>query len=55
MNKENLDNLTKGPKPSLHRAEADWDVLRGLVQRGNESLKDARNKKNSLATRFAAA
>lgn len=55
MNKENLDNLTKGSKPSLHHADADWDVLRALIQRGTESLKDARNGKNSLATRFAAA
>jgi hypothetical protein len=55
VNKEHLDNLTKGVKPSLHHVEADWDILRGLIQRGSESLKDARNRKNSLATRFAAA
>jgi len=55
VNKENLDNLTKGSKPSLHHAEADWDVLLGLIQRGSESLGDARNRENSLPTRFAAA
>lgn len=55
MNRENLDNLTKGPKPLLHRAAADWEVLRALVLRGAESLQDARNRTNSLATRFAAA
>lgn len=55
VNKQHLDNLTRGSKPSLHRIETDWDVLRGLIQRGAESLEDARNERNSLATPFAAA
>jgi hypothetical protein len=55
VNKANLDNLTKGAKPSLHPADPDWDTLVALVERAGESLDDARNDTNSLATRFAAA
>ncbi|HEY5569789.1 MAG TPA: hypothetical protein VIM81_21400 [Gammaproteobacteria bacterium] len=55
MNRENLENLTKGSRPSLHAATPDWNVLRGLVRRAAESLDDARNRQNSLATRFTAA
>lgn len=55
MNKANLENLTKGTKPALHAAAPDWDTLAALVQRAEESLDDARNRSNSLATRFAAA
>jgi uncharacterized protein (UPF0332 family) len=55
VNKTNLDNLSKGQRPSLHVAEPDWDTLEALVQRAAETLDDARNEKNSLATRFAAA
>jgi len=55
MNRANLENLTRGTKPSLHAAAPDWDTLKGLVQRAAESLNDSRNTENSLATRFAAA
>lgn len=55
MKRENLENLTKGPRPSLHAAAPDWEVLRGLLERASASLDDARKQQNSLATRFTAA
>jgi hypothetical protein len=55
MNKTQLDNQTKGTRPALHAEEADLDTLKGLVERASDSLKDARNKTNSVATRFNAA
>jgi hypothetical protein len=30
MSKEQLDNLTKGTRPSLHAATPNWDTLKGL-------------------------
>ena len=55
MRKEQLDNLTKGTRPSLHAAQPDWDTLKGLVERATGSLADARRTANSMATRFNAA
>src|SRR5579864_3186229 len=55
MRKEQLDNLTKGTKPSLHPAAPDWETLKGLVDRAADSLADAKKKANSAPTRFAAA
>ena len=55
MRKQALDNLTRGPKPSLHPAQPDWDTLKGLVERAAASLADARRTANSAATRFNAA
>jgi hypothetical protein len=55
MRKEQLDNLTKGPRPSLHLAKPDWDTLKALVERAAASLPDARRTANSAATRFNAA
>jgi uncharacterized protein (UPF0332 family) len=55
VNKTNLDNLTKGPRPALHAAAPDWNTLKGLVERAAESLGDARKKSNGLSTRFASA
>lgn len=53
MRKEQLENLTKGPRPSLHPATPDWDTLKGLVDRATASLADARRSANSAATRGA--
>jgi len=47
MRKQALDNLTRGPKPSLHPAQPDWDTLKGLVERAS-SLK--RNRSPGGAT-----
>ena len=55
MNRTNLENLSKGSRPSLHAATPNWDTLKGLVQRAAESLDDSRKTENSLATRFGAA
>jgi uncharacterized protein (UPF0332 family) len=55
VKKDNLDNLTKGPKPSLHASPPNWDTLKGLVERAAESLADAKKKANGMPTRFAAA
>ncbi|MGH7878512.1 MAG: hypothetical protein ACREQD_03360, partial [Candidatus Binataceae bacterium] len=55
MRKEQLENLTKGSRPSLHPADPDWDTLKGLVERAIASLADARRMANSAATRFNAA
>jgi uncharacterized protein (UPF0332 family) len=55
MRKEQLDNQTKGPRPSLHLATPDWEILKGLVERATASLADARRAANSAATRFNAA
>ena len=55
MRREQLDNLTKGTRPSLHPAQPDWDTLKGLVERATGSLADARRAANSISTRFNAA
>src|ERR1700680_5340382 len=55
MNKAQLDNQTKGARPTLHAEKPHWETLKGLVERAADSLKDARNKANSGATRFNAA
>jgi uncharacterized protein (UPF0332 family) len=55
MNKTQLDNQTKGARPTLHAEKPDLETLKGLVERAADSLKDARNKANSGATRFNAA
>ena len=51
----NLDNLAKGPKPALHGAEPNWEILKGLTDRATGAIADARRRSNSLATRFASA
>ena len=48
MRKEQLDNQTKGPRPSLHLATPDWEILKGLVERATASLADAIIKINSM-------
>jgi hypothetical protein len=55
MRKEQLDNLTEGPGPSLHPATPDWGTLKALVERAAATLADARRTANSAATRFNAA
>ena len=55
MRKEALENLTEGPRPSLHVSDPNWDMLRGLVERASATLADAKRKSNSVATRFNAA
>jgi uncharacterized protein (UPF0332 family) len=55
MNKTQLDNQTKGARPALHAEKPDLETLKGLVERAADSLRDARNKANSGATRFNAA
>jgi hypothetical protein len=55
MKKEQLDNLTKGSRPSLHPHPPDWRTLKALVIRATASLADARNATNSVSTRFTAA
>jgi hypothetical protein len=47
MRKEQLDNLTKGSRPTLHALAPNWDTLRGLVERATDSLSDAKQKANS--------
>jgi uncharacterized protein (UPF0332 family) len=39
----------------LHRAEPNWGILRGLVDRAQESIADASRSEVGLATRFASA
>jgi hypothetical protein len=55
VRRANLDNLARGPRPTLHAVEPDWDTLRGLTGRAIGAIADARRKSNALATRFAAA
>lgn len=55
MRKEQLDNLTKGSRPSLHPCTPNWQTLKGLVARAKDSIADASKKTNSTPTRFAAA
>ena len=55
MNKTQLENQTKGVRPTLHAQQPDLETLKGLVERAADSLKDARSKANSVATRFNAA
>ena len=55
MRKQQLDNLTKGTRPSLHPVTPNWETLKGLVERATESLADAKKEVNSSPTRFAAA
>ena len=55
VRRSNLDNLAKGARPSLHAAEPDWAILKGLTGRAISAIADARRKSNALATRFAAA
>jgi uncharacterized protein (UPF0332 family) len=55
MNKSQLENQTKGQRPALHAQPPDRDTLKGLVERATDSLKDAKNNTNSVATRFNAA
>lgn len=55
MRKAQLDNLTRGTRPTLHASTPNWDTLKGLVERAGDSLSDARQKANSSPTRFAAA
>jgi len=55
VRKEQLDNLTKGTRPSLHPSTPNWDTLKGLLERAADSLSDAKKKANSSPTRFAAA
>jgi hypothetical protein len=55
MNKTQLENQTKGARPTLHVQAPDNDTLKGLVERAADSLKDAKSKANSAATRFNAA
>lgn len=55
MNKNQLENQTKGARPALHAQPPDLETLKGLVERAAASLKDAKNKANSVATRFNAA
>lgn len=55
MKKEQLDNLTKGSRPSLHPCTPNWQTLKGLVARAKDSIADASKKTNSAPTRFAAA
>ncbi len=55
VKRANLDNLAKGPRPALHTADPNWDTLKGLVERAAQSIADAGNEANSLATRFSSA
>lgn len=55
MKKEQLENLTKGSRPSLHPCTPNWETLKGLVARAKDSIGDASKKTNSAPTRFAAA
>lgn len=55
MNKANLDNLTRGTAPALQVEAPNWDTLKGLVQRAQQSLVDARNDEVSLNSRFSVA
>lgn len=55
MNKTQLENQAKGLRPALHMQAPDTETLQGLVERAADSLKDAKNKTNSVATRFNAA
>jgi hypothetical protein len=55
MNKAQLDNQTKGQRPTLHAEEPDLDTLKGLVERATDGINDAKNNANSASTRFNAA
>lgn len=55
VRKTNLDNLTKGQRPTLHAAEPNWETLQGLTGRASDAIADARRKNNTLTTRFATA
>lgn len=55
VNRANLENLAKGPRPVLHAAEPNFNTLRALTERASDALADARRKSNTLATRFALA
>lgn len=52
MKKEQLDNLTKGSRPSLHPCTPNWETLKGLVACATDSIADAGKKTNSAPTRF---
>ena len=38
MNKTQLDNQAKGPRPALHMQAPDTETLQGLVERAADSL-----------------
>jgi hypothetical protein len=38
MNKAQLDNQTKGARPTLHAEKPDLETLKGLVERAADSL-----------------
>jgi hypothetical protein len=53
MRKEALDNLTKGRSPSLHAADPNWDILKGVVERQKVSQIREEAKTVAFPTRAA--